>query len=35
MLGQALNLVNGPTIAEAIADPKNRIAGLVAASRRR
>ncbi len=29
MLGQALNLVNGPTIAEAIADPKNRIAKLV------
>ncbi len=31
MLGQALNLVNGPTIAEAIADPSNRIAALVAA----
>ena len=30
MLGQALNLVNGPTIAEAIADPANRIASLVA-----
>jgi len=29
MLGQALNLVNGPTIAEAIADPTNRIASLV------
>ncbi|HEY2837615.1 MAG TPA: DUF1549 and DUF1553 domain-containing protein, partial [Pirellulales bacterium] len=29
MLGQALNLVNGPTIAEAIADPTNRIAALV------
>ncbi|MEX2560962.1 MAG: hypothetical protein WD403_13660, partial [Pirellulales bacterium] len=29
MLGQALNLVNGPTFAEAIADPKNRIAQLV------
>ena len=36
MLGQALNLVNGPTIAEAIADPQNRIASLVncAAGRR-
>ena len=31
MLGQALNLVNGPTIAEAIADPQNRITSLVAA----
>ncbi len=31
MLGQALNLVNGPTIAEAIADPTNRISSLVAA----
>ncbi|MBI2827171.1 MAG: DUF1553 domain-containing protein [Planctomycetia bacterium] len=30
MLGQALNLVNGPTIAEAISDPKNRITSLVA-----
>jgi hypothetical protein len=30
MLGQALNLVNGPTIAEAIADPNNRIARLEA-----
>ncbi|MCL6501973.1 MAG: DUF1549 and DUF1553 domain-containing protein [Pirellulales bacterium] len=30
MLGQALNLVNGPTIAEAIADPQNRLARLVA-----
>lgn len=30
MLGQALNLVNGPTIAQAIADPNNRIARLVA-----
>jgi hypothetical protein len=29
MLGQALNLVNGPTIAEAISDPENRIAALV------
>jgi hypothetical protein len=29
MLGQALNLVNGPTIAEAIADPANHIASLV------
>ncbi len=29
MLGQALNLVNGPTIAEAIADPNNRITKLV------
>jgi hypothetical protein len=31
MLGQALNLVNGPTIAEAIADPQNRITSLVVA----
>jgi hypothetical protein len=31
VLGQALNLVNGPVIGEAIADPKNRIAALVAA----
>lgn len=30
VLGQALNLVNGPTIAEALADPNNRIARLVA-----
>ena len=30
MLGQALNLVNGPTIAGAIADPENSIARLVA-----
>lgn len=30
MLGQALNLVNGPTIAEAIADPTNRLARLAA-----
>ena len=30
MLGQALNLVNGPTIAEAISDPANRITSLVA-----
>ena len=30
MLGQALNLVNGPTIADAIAAPENRIAQLVA-----
>src|SRR6185437_79461 len=29
MLGQALNLVNGPTIARAIADPNNRITKLV------
>lgn len=29
MLGQALNLVNGPTIANAIAAPENRIAELV------
>lgn len=28
-LGQALNLVNGPTIAEAVRDPDNAIAGLV------
>lgn len=28
ILGQALNLVNGPVIADAIADPNNRIAGL-------
>lgn len=31
MLGQALNLVNGPTLADAIADPNNRIAKLIAA----
>jgi hypothetical protein len=31
ILGQALNLVNGPTIAEAIADPTNRISRLAAA----
>ena len=30
MLGQALNLVNGPTIARAISDPTNRITKLVA-----
>ncbi|MGE0608449.1 MAG: DUF1549 and DUF1553 domain-containing protein [Pirellulales bacterium] len=30
ILGQALNLVNGPTIANAIADPNNNIARLVA-----
>jgi Protein of unknown function (DUF1549)/Protein of unknown function (DUF1553) len=30
MLGQALNLINGPTLADAIADPNNRIAKLVA-----
>ena len=30
-LGQALNLVNGPTIADAIADPENAITALVAA----
>ncbi|HWB14043.1 MAG TPA: DUF1549 and DUF1553 domain-containing protein [Pirellulales bacterium] len=30
MLGQALNLVNGPTIARAIADPANRITRVVA-----
>lgn len=29
-LGQALNLVNGPTVAEAIADPHNAIADLLA-----
>lgn len=29
ILGQALNLVNGPTIADAIADPANRISSLV------
>lgn len=33
MLGQALNLVNGPTIARAIADPNNRIAKTVAAEK--
>jgi hypothetical protein len=33
MLGQALNLVNGPTIADAIADPNNRISKLVAAEK--
>lgn len=30
VLGQALNLVNGPVIAESIADPENRISKLVA-----
>jgi hypothetical protein len=30
VLGQALNLVNGPVIGEAIADPNNRIAALAA-----
>lgn len=30
MLGPVLNLINGPTIAEAIADPNNRITQLVA-----
>jgi hypothetical protein len=30
MLGQALNLINGPTIANAVADPQNRIAKLIA-----
>ncbi|KAA3607966.1 MAG: DUF1553 domain-containing protein [Planctomycetota bacterium] len=29
-LGQALNLINGPTVAEAIADPQNKIADLLA-----
>lgn len=29
VLGQALNLVNGPTIAEAVADPANRIRAVV------
>jgi hypothetical protein len=33
MLGQALNLVNGPTIARAIADPNNRISKIVAADK--
>jgi hypothetical protein len=33
MLGQALNLVNGPTIARAIADPGNRITRVVAAEK--
>ncbi|HQU44501.1 MAG TPA: DUF1549 and DUF1553 domain-containing protein, partial [Pirellulales bacterium] len=33
MLGQALNLVNGPTIARAISDPNNRITKLVAAEK--
>ncbi|HXT58544.1 MAG TPA: DUF1549 and DUF1553 domain-containing protein, partial [Pirellulales bacterium] len=33
MLGQALNLVNGPTIAEAISNPANNIAKLVAAEK--
>lgn len=33
MLGQALNLVNGPTIADAIANPNNAIAKLVAAEK--
>ncbi len=32
-LGQALNLINGPTVAEAIADPQNAIAKLVAAEK--
>lgn len=31
MLSQALNLVNGPVVADAVADPKNRIARIVAA----
>jgi hypothetical protein len=31
ILGQALNLVNGPTIANALADPSNRLARLAAA----
>jgi hypothetical protein len=33
ILGQALNLVNGPTLASAIADPNNRIAKLVASKK--
>ncbi len=33
MLGQALNLINGPTIAQAIADTGNEIAKLVAAEK--
>jgi hypothetical protein len=33
MLGQALNLINGPTIAQAIADTDNDIAKLVAAEK--
>ncbi|MGH7136001.1 MAG: DUF1553 domain-containing protein, partial [Pirellulales bacterium] len=33
MLGQALNLVNGPTIARAIADPNNRITKFVASEK--
>lgn len=33
MLGQALNLVNGPTIARAIADPNNRISKFVASEK--
>jgi hypothetical protein len=33
ILGQALNLVNGPTLAGAIADPNNRIAKLVASEK--
>jgi hypothetical protein len=33
MLGQALNLINGPTIAQAIADSTNGIAKLVAAEK--
>lgn len=33
MLGQALNLVNGPTIAKAIAEPNNRITRLVASEK--
>jgi hypothetical protein len=32
-LGQALNLVNGPTLAEAVRDPQNGITGLVALER--
>ncbi|MEZ6017432.1 MAG: DUF1549 and DUF1553 domain-containing protein [Planctomycetota bacterium] len=32
-LGQALNLVNGPTLAEAIEDPENSISSLVATER--
>ncbi len=30
MLGPVLNLINGPTVADAIADPKNRLAQLAA-----
>jgi hypothetical protein len=33
MLGQALNLVNGPTIARAISDPNNRVSKLVASEK--